>query len=112
MFPNASQSTIRANSDPVATVPCAERERDPSPPLDSGRPVRQAGKGGVEVCVLIIGVRQRPLDDDNFQAGCKNLRDSIAASLGCDDGDKRLLWQYAQVVTAGNEGTVVLIERV
>lgn len=112
LFPNASQSTIQANTDSLAPLQGAQRERDPASPLDRSHAKRQSGKGGVEVCVLIIGVRQRPLDDDNFEAGCKNLRDSIAASLGCDDGDKRLMWQYAQVVTGGNEGTIVLIERV
>lgn len=62
------------------------------------------------VVVSIIGLRRRALDDDNFNGGCKALRDCIAASLGIDDGDKRLTWQYGQLQTRGREGYLVRIE--
>lgn len=62
--------------------------------------------------ISIIGLRCRLLDDDNFSGGAKALRDCIAASLGLDDGDKRICWQYGQLRTDGVEGYLVRIERV
>jgi len=60
--------------------------------------------------VSLIGLRRRTLDDDNFNGACKHLRDAIAASLGLDDGDKRICWQYQQLQTKGREGVLVRIE--
>ena len=60
--------------------------------------------------VSLIGLRRRTLDDDNFNGACKHLRDAIAASLGIDDGDKRICWQYQQLQTRGREGVMVRIE--
>jgi len=60
--------------------------------------------------VSLIGLRRRTLDDDNFNGACKHLRDAIAASLGLDDGDKRITWQYQQLQTRGREGVLVHIE--
>lgn len=60
--------------------------------------------------ISLIGLRRIPLDDDNFNGGCKALRDAIAASLGVDDGDKRLVWQYGQLQSRGHEGYLVRIE--
>ena len=90
---------------PVPTVvPQSNRPRK-TPPEDS---VKKRGKS--RVVISIIGLRRRALDDDNFNGGCKALRDCIAASLGIDDGDKRLLWQYSQLQTRGREGVLVRIE--
>jgi hypothetical protein len=61
------------------------------------------------VVVCLVGYRRRILDDDNFVGASKWLRDAIAESLGVDDGDKRLRWEYSQVETRGAEGTAVLI---
>lgn len=62
--------------------------------------------------ISLVGHRRRKLDDDNFVGACKHLRDAIAASLGIDDGDPRLRWEYSQHETAGAEGVMVKIERV
>lgn len=48
--------------------------------------------------VRIVRVGGRPMDDDNLAAGCKELRDAIAAALG-RRGDSQadgLTWEYAQ----------------
>lgn len=60
--------------------------------------------------VSLIALRRRPLDPDNNAGSFKHLQDAIAASLGLDDGDKRLTWQYQQLHTFGREGVLVHIE--
>lgn len=40
----------------------------------------------------------------------KPLVDEIAAWLGLDDADPKILWQYAQAETRGEQGTAVKIE--
>jgi hypothetical protein len=68
-------------------------------------------KGGkVGVVISLIGLLKRTLDCDNFCGACKPLRDGIASSLGIDDGDKRIRWQYNQCETRGQEGVIVHIE--
>lgn len=92
----------------VRPVPPSQPQPDgrghaaPAHPPQTGRPCR--------VVVSLIGLRKRTLDDDNFVGACKHLRDAIAASLGLDDGDKRLTWQYQQLQTKGREGVLVQIE--
>ena len=81
--------------------------RQRSAPKDSA----QAGRA-FRLVVSLVGFRRIPLDDDNYVGACKALRDSISKSLGLDDGDKRLKWQYSQVQTSGEEGVLVRIELV
>jgi hypothetical protein len=66
----------------------------------------------VVILVEIIRFGRKELDYDNYVAGAKPLRDSIATSLGVDDADKRIRWQYSQIVTEGSIGTLVRIERI
>lgn len=90
-------------------LPAAVRERD-----DVSKPPRSHAdeKSGTGCLVVsITQFRKRLLDSDNLIFGCKWCRDSIAASLGIDDGDKRLIWEYAQQRTDGSEGVIVKIER-
>ena len=53
---------------------------------------------------------RKSFDDDNLIASIKPLRDAIAASIGIDDGDKRIAFQYQQLQTKGREGVLVHIE--
>lgn len=46
--------------------------------------------------VLMTRVAPRPLDDDNLRGALKATRDQIAAELGVDDRDPRVVWRYAQ----------------
>jgi len=62
----------------------------------------------VVVCVVVF--RRQRLDDDNLSGGLKALRDAIAASLGLDDGDARIRFEYSQHLTTGKPGTLVRIE--
>lgn len=38
----------------------------------------------------------KPLDDDNLRGYLKGCRDGLADVFGVDDGDARIVWQYAQ----------------
>lgn len=78
-------------------------------PRPKAEPRRQERLG---VVVTITSYRRRLLDEDNLIAGCKSLRDGIAASLGVDDADGRVKFECRQQQTDGAEGTLVMISRV
>ena len=127
-FPNAPESFIRANATDILNFPHAIESfkrlnphlvgglSAPEPKRDGRQPIapsNAAQKGGAgRVVVSLVGLRRRELDDDNFVGACKHLRDAIAASLGMDDGDPRLRWEYSQQETRGAEGVAVVISRI
>jgi hypothetical protein len=78
--------------------------------LDSPRPQRKAGKGSVEAVVTITVCTRKLYDSDGYVSACKPLRDAIAKSLGIDDGDPRIRFEYASTASRGTEGCVVKIE--
>ena len=107
LFPHASESFKQLNPHLMGGLPSAKPQPDgqrPAAPADAP----QAGSAG-RVVVCLVGHRRRLLDDDNFVGACKHLRDAIAASLGLDDGDPRLRWEYGQHETRGAEGVAVTI---
>lgn len=85
---------------------------------DAGTVRRQArrkigmagGSGQGRVLVTIVSYRRKLLDGDNLQGGAKSLRDAIADTIGMDDADPRLKFEYAQVITTGKCGTAVKID--
>jgi hypothetical protein len=72
---------------------------------------RKSRKSGVVCCVKIIACLRFELDPDNLIAGCKPIRDCVATSLGVDDRDKRVRWEYGQIIGTGEEGVIVKIEK-
>ena len=88
----------------------AKQERNQVQPLDGGGKLRKQSSGGVVIVVTLIAFRHREIDDDANSYSCVPLRDAIAASLGLDDADKRIKFQYSQVVTRGDEGVLVKVE--
>jgi hypothetical protein len=76
--------------------------------LDSSRSKCKEGKGRVVISLIRYGARE--LDSDNLSGSLKPLRDGISATIGIDDGDKRLIWQYSQITTKGHPGVMVTIE--
>jgi len=61
------------------------------------------------VCVQLISVRKRLADEhDNLRIGFKSLIDAIAAWLGLDDADGRVLWEIRQI-QGRKEGTIVVV---
>ena len=109
-FSHASETFKRLNPHlfgAVGGLGATKRECHTPQALDGCSPPCQASPQSLVVC--IVGFRRRILDDDNFCAGCKPLRDAIAFSLGRDDGDPSLTWEYAQVRTEGRQGVAVAI---
>jgi hypothetical protein len=58
--------------------------------------------------VTITRFGKRPMDEDNLAAGCKAIRDQVAAELGVDDAEHHghVSWQYKQ--TTGSHYRVVV----
>lgn len=112
LFPNASESFIKRN--PHAYDLGAFSSQVPQPvvtsPLDRGVKKLKAFKGGVEIRVSIVALRKRLCDVDGNIGSFKPVQDAIASSLGIDDGDPRIQWEYGQIQTNGQEGLLVKIE--
>ncbi len=85
-------------------------EQNPVPALVQKAKRKYRRKNGVVVIVTLIRAGSKTLDEDNLIFACKSLRDSIATSLGVDDADRRILWQYRQYETKGKPGLLVMIE--
>ena len=84
--------------------------RKPAPlqTLDHRAQSSPKGKTSFSGChVTIVSLRRRIVDDDNLIAGAKALRDAIAEHLGIDDS--KINWEYLQLKTSGDEGTIVKI---
>lgn len=98
----------------VGALPDQERKPKPSvQSLGSKAPRPKRGKGKVAIVVTIIRCGAKELDDDNLRTGAKPLRDSIATSLGVDDADPRVRWEYGQIIgTNGSAGTIVKVESI
>ena len=106
-FSNALQ---RLNPDlfrVAGRVDAAKREPNPVTALGQDAPAKQASC--CRVVVRIVSFTRRAQDSDNHQAGCKHLRDTISRTLGIDDGDERIRFEYAQVESLNQKGTLVLI---
>lgn len=59
--------------------------------------VTPAGMGAVSCArVKLTRLAPRQLDGDNLQSAFKGLRDGVADVLCVDDGDPRVMWEYAQ----------------
>lgn len=68
---------------------------------------------GVGACIVSLLVQTRRLmDRDNLVASIKPLQDAIARSLGIDDGSERVIWQYSQAETKGQQGVIVSVEMI
>lgn len=62
--------------------------------------------------IALIAVMRRKLDDDNVVGALKPIRDLVAASLGVDDGDESVEFEYSQHRTDGDEGVLVLVTEI
>lgn len=51
---------------------------------------------GLPVKVRIVRIGPRRLDRDGAITSMKHVIDGVADWLGCDDGDPRIEWDYAQ----------------
>ena len=108
-FPNASESVKRLNPHLFAVGAVETRQSEQAAPLVSRPQGQQAGKTSVGYRVCLVAHLKRPMDGhDNLRASLKPLVDAIAATLGIDDGDKRIEWDYHQIKDR-TEGVAVKI---
>jgi len=96
------------NGDPLARLSAAQRQRNAVGESATGNADEKESPRILVVSIIRFGSKE--LDSDNLAFGCKWLRDAIADSLGIDDGDKRIKWQYGQILTAGPTGSMVTIQ--
>lgn len=108
-----SPGIIALNSDTVGAVVAQKQQPPPEAALVEKLPRRCERQGSVGYRVLVVACRSSLCDDDNSRAGYKALQDAIAATLGIDDGRRdRISFEYQQITTATDEGTLVKIEKV
>jgi hypothetical protein len=108
-FPGISRSCLDKTL-ALGALAASKREPSPKPALDKKQRPRKKGSSRLALVCSIIACRHRLLDDDNGIAGAKPLRDAIARMLGIDDADPRIRWEYGQLRTDGEQGTIVKLE--
>lgn len=110
--PNELSETLK-RLNPHLFVGAVDRTK-PEPhlaqPLVGVREKRKEGTTRVVVSLIRFG--RRILDDDNNQGAFKPLRDAVSKSLGIDDADPRVRWEYGQCETRGEIGTIVKIQEI
>lgn len=106
----AVAKALGAPADSVGTVGDNQLQQDSRPSLVKASRTRKTRKGRLAFRITIIAVGPELLDDDNCATGSKALRDAIATSLGVDDGDGRIRFEYGSVYTAGQPGCIVHIQ--
>lgn len=94
----------------VGAVEAGRTEQAPARALDNGRTKRVGGSSGVAARVVLVAYRRRLLDRDAVAFACKPLTDAVASTLGVDDDDPRVEWEWRQVQTDGAEGVAVRVE--
>ena len=105
------QADRQQNPRPVRALEANGTEPAPARALDRRGTKHQGGAGGVAVRITCIALRRRLVDrHDGVAFACKPLTDAIAKTLGVDDADPRLDWEYGQVVTRGKQGVLVKVE--
>lgn len=87
-------------------------KRQPHQRRESENRCVESSEGSVGYCVTIISFRKRLVDGhDNLRTGAKPLVDQITEWLGfASDDNPRLTWQYSQVRTDGEPGTLVVVQ--
>ena len=90
----------------------AQPKPNPVHPLDKKPQAYRGGTRRLALVVSLIRVGKAMLDDDNLASSHKGLRDAISRTLGVEDNDQRIKWEYGQTTTRGRTGVIVKIERV
>lgn len=99
---------------PVGAVGATKSKPDKVRSLGDKPSSHKSSKSGVVFIIAFVPFCKRATDDDNRGSGpYKGLRDSIARTLGVDDGDPRLRFEYhPPVITRGATGTQIIISRI
>src|SRR6266853_274451 len=96
----------------MGAVPHSQHQHDPGKALGHEIRRKEERKAGMGFRVTIVSFREKALDGDNLIAGAKFLRDAIAETIGLDDAEgSGIEWSYGQQLTRGEQGTIIMIER-
>lgn len=111
-FPHASPSFKKLNPEYFGAGVARLRPTQPQRPgkRQAPGPHPAQADGPRRVVVGVVVFRRQLLDPDNLIGGCKSFQDAIAATLGIDDGDPRIRFEYSKHLTTGKPGTLVRIE--
>ena len=107
-----SADCIRLNPHlPAALGAVGQPKRQPHQRSQSQDSKLESVPGCLGYRVTIISCRRKLVDaHDNLRTGLKPLVDRITSSLGfSDDADPKLVWEYGQIETRGEQGTIVKI---
>ena len=92
---------------------------EPAEPVALGKEVCEQAEGmecpNARFRISIIGCRVKPIDPDNFTAGCKGIIDGIVASgivTGDDWKTVEISCSQKRVAWADLEGTTIIIESI
>lgn len=77
--------------------------------LDSCLKESKQSTNRVAISIVFVVLLRRVMDSDNLIGSLKPCRDAVCESLGIDDGDERITFEYHQVKTTGSEGVIVKI---
>lgn len=92
-------------------IPHAKPQRDNAPALD--RAAKGEAEGMARTIVRITGYRLKPLDPDNFAAGCKGILDGLRHAhiiIGDEPWRIKLETDQEKVASLAEEETVIEIE--
>ena len=112
LYDQGSKSFQQRNPDLVGVGEVETKKSKPtsSQALVGSLSKHKGSKGRVAIRVSLIVLSRRTLDDDNLVGACKPLRDAICESIGIDDGDERIKFEYGQQKTDGQQGVAVKIQ--
>lgn len=110
-FPHHVQEKLKdqMRRDDIRSLEARFSKRPPLPTLDKGNEKLQRSEICLELCVEFCVYLRRRMDSDNLIGSLKPLRDAIAQSIGIDDGDPRIRWEYAQAQVKHTQGVSVII---
>lgn len=95
----------------LGLVATTEPKQNQGPALVEGSRPSPSRTRRLACIVTLIRIGGRRLDPDNLATSFKPLQDAIAETLGIDDGDSRIEWQYRQIQRGKAEsGCIVKIE--
>jgi hypothetical protein len=90
-----------------------ERHKQAQGRTTKSRGNRVRKSNGIPVLTIsIIALVRRHFDRDNLGPATKGLRDYVAERMNLDDSEEWIDWQYGSVLTRGETGIVVRIEKV
>lgn len=81
-----------------------------APTLDSSKPGVKGSAGSVVARITFVSLRRRLIDPDALAGSTKFLQDAVCKTIGYDDGDPRVEFEYLQTKTKGKTGVIVKIE--